>query len=167
MTFISQAAAAVILVGITLVLQSAGMATFIHWVRVWIARGKEALTPWHTGVVMIRLTTAMIVLQLLQILVWAGFYRWKCLPTWESSFYFSAVSYSTVGYGEVILPHGWHTLGPMESIMGVLMSGLSVSALFAVAARLIREHIDPADPDAQPAIRHRHHEGAVKVNEIG
>jgi hypothetical protein len=86
---------------------------------------------------MIRFTVAMIVLHVLQILLWAGFYRWKWLPSWESSFYFSAASYSTVGYGDVVLPQVWRLLGPMEGITGMLMCGMSVSALFAIAIRLV------------------------------
>ena len=42
-----------------------------------------------------------------------------------------------MGYGDVVLPPVWRLLGPVEAIMGVLMCGISVSALFAIAARLI------------------------------
>jgi len=86
---------------------------------------------------MIRLTTVMVALHIFQILLWAGFYRWQCLPSWESGFYFSATSYSTVGYGDVVLPRVWRTLGPVESVIGILMCGISVSALFAIATRLV------------------------------
>ena len=51
--------------------------------------------------------------------------------------YFSASSYATVGYGDVVLPSKWRMLGPLESMIGVLMCGLSVSLLFAIATRLI------------------------------
>jgi voltage-gated potassium channel len=162
--FASETVATVVLVAATLWLQSGGMTILIHWIRVWIARGTEALTAWHSAVLTVRLTTGMIVLQLLQVLLWAAFYRWKCFPTWESSFYFSAVSYSTVGYGDVILPKAWHALGPIESIVGVLMSGLSVSALFAVASRLIRDRIDP---ESQPVLRYPLNADAVNVKESG
>ena len=66
-----------------------------------------------------------------------AFYRWRCLPSWESSFYFSAASYSTVGYGDVVLPRFWRVLGPLESVTGVLMCAISVSALFAILIHLL------------------------------
>ncbi len=91
------------------------------------------------GVLMIRFTTVTMFLHTFQILLWAGFYRWQCLPSWETGFYFSAASYSTVGYGDVVLPRAWRLLGPIESITGVVMCGLSVSALFAILARLVDE----------------------------
>jgi Ion channel len=60
-----------------------------------------------------------------------------CFTSWDSPFYFSAASYATVGYGDVVLPRIWRTLGPVESITGVLMCGLSVSFPFAVVSRLV------------------------------
>ena len=139
MGFVRQASAAIVLVAATLSFQSAGMAILIHWARATIAQGisLNKLSPWRSAVLMIRFTAVMIILQLLQILLWAGFYRWHCLSTWESSFYFSATSYSTVGYGDIVLPRIWRTLGPLESVIGVIMCGISVSALFAIAIRLI------------------------------
>ena len=148
MEFTRQAGVAVILVTGTLWLQSAGMAFLIHWARSFIARGISGLGPWMSVVLMIRFTTAMVVLHILQILLWAASYRWLFLPSWESAFYFSASSYSTVGYGDIVLPKVWRILGPMESVMGVLMCGISVSALFAIATRLV-EAGDPAPGESQ------------------
>jgi len=70
-------------------------------------------------------------------LVVAGFYRWSCIPSWQSAFYFSTATYSTVGSGDLLLPVIWRTLGPIESITGVLMCGLSASFLFAIVIRLV------------------------------
>jgi voltage-gated potassium channel len=88
-------------------------------------------------------------LHLLQVLLWAGFYRWKCFPSWESAFYFSAASYSTVGYGDLVLPQMWRTLGPVESVTGVLMCGLSASFLFAIVTRLV-QHEERFQSDVRP-----------------
>jgi voltage-gated potassium channel len=148
MEFIRQLGLAAILVAGTLLLQSAGMALLIHWARSFIARGIRGLGPWMSVVLMIRFTTAMVVLHILQILLWAGSYRWLFLPSSESAFYFSATSYSTVGYGDIVLPKVWRILGPMESVMGVLMCGISVSALFAIATRLV-EAGDPVLGESQ------------------
>lgn len=132
-----QVLAAAILVALTLWFQCAGMAVLIHWVRGWIARGIKVQTPWLSAVLMIRFTVLIIVLHLLQIVLWAGLYRWRCLPSWESCFYFSASTYSTVGYGDVVLPLAWRVLAPIESVVGVLMCGMSVSVLFAILTRLL------------------------------
>ena len=80
---------------------------------------------------------AIVILHGLVILLWATFYRMRCFPSSELAFYFSAISYSTVGYGDLILPSNWRLLGPLEAITGVLMSGISVSVLFALVTRLL------------------------------
>jgi voltage-gated potassium channel len=135
--FLSQALAAAILSTLTLAIESAGMAVLIHWVRAYFERGIRIQSLWQTAVLMTRFTSVTILLHLLQIVLWTVFYRLRCFRSWEPSFYFSATSYSTVGYGDVVLPPVWRLLGPTEAIMGVLMCGISVSALFAIATRLI------------------------------
>jgi voltage-gated potassium channel len=137
MTFARQAGTAVVLVTLTLWIQCAGIAMLIHWARASIERGVARLSPLHGAILMIRFSAFVIVLQFLQISFWSVFYRWNCFPSWESSFYFSATSYSTVGYGDVLLPRVWRLLGPVESVIGLLMCGISVSCLFVVATKVI------------------------------
>jgi len=137
MIFVRQAGAAVVLVTLTLSLQCAGIAALISWARTGLAPDVHRLGPIRSALLMVRLTTAFIGLHVLEILLWAGFYRRLCFSLWESAFYFSAASYATVGYGDVVLPQMWRALGPVESIIGVLMCGLSASFLFAIVTRLL------------------------------
>jgi len=137
MTFVRQASVAVVLVTLTLSFQCAGMAAVIAWARPSFAPHVLRLGAIRSAMLVMRLMTAFIGLHVLEILLWAGFYRWLCFPLWESSFYFSTSSYATVGYGDVVLPQAWRTLGPVESIIGVLMCGLSASFLFAIVSRLV------------------------------
>jgi voltage-gated potassium channel len=125
-------------VTLTLALQSAGMSGLIVWLRGHFARSTREFGLLYSAALLVRFTNVIIVLHLSQILLWAGFYRWNCLRSWESAFYFSAASYSTVGYGDLVLPHMWRTLGPVESVTGVLMCGLSVSGLFAIVTYLVQ-----------------------------
>jgi hypothetical protein len=129
--------AAAFLVAVTLWIQCAGIAVLVHWARATIERGVAHLSPLHAAILMIRFSTLVTVLHFVHVFFWAGFYRWCCLPSWESSFYFSVSSYSTVGYGDVVLPRVWRLLGPVESVTGVRMCGISVSFLVAVATRLV------------------------------
>ena len=137
MVFVHQACPTIALVTLTLILQSAGMAVLIEWAKAHLPRALHRFGPWRSGVLMVRLTTLIICLHLLQVLLWASFYRLYCFSTWESALYFSVTSYSTVGYGDLVPRQAWRLLGPMESITGVLMCGLSVSFLFAVVQRLV------------------------------
>ena len=104
MAFVTRASAAAVLVALTLLVQCAGMAALIRWVRAHLARGVYRFGAVRSAVLVVRFTSVIIALHLLQILLWAGFYRWYCFPSWESAFYFSAASYSTVGSGDLFLP---------------------------------------------------------------
>jgi hypothetical protein len=141
MTFLRQASAAAILTTLTLSLQVAGMALLIHWARARLASNIHKLGPVLSAVLMVRFTTAIIALHLSHIVLWTTFYHWQCLPSWETAFYFSTSSYTTVGYGDVVLSQRWRTLGPVESVVGVLMTGLSVSVLFSIMTRLVEREV--------------------------
>jgi hypothetical protein len=151
MAFIHQASAAAILVIVTLLFQCGGMAGLIHWGIAHFARGSHRLGLWRSAMLMVRVTSVIIVLHMLQILVWAGFYRWKCFPSWEPALYFSAAGYSTVGTGDLLLPGMWRTLGTVESVIGVLMCGLSASFLFAVVNRLVEREVRFSPELVRPA----------------
>ena len=137
MIFVYQGGAALLSVALTLWMQCGGIAALITWVRRSATSDIHKLRPFHTAALFVRLTTVMVALHVSEILLWAGCYRWFCFPSWESAVYFSATSYATVGYGDVTLPVKWRMLGPIESITGVLMCGISVSLLFAIATRLV------------------------------
>ena len=136
--FLRQAAVAVILVTLTLSVQSAGIAAFVFWVRAYFARNPSRIGPVRGGWLVVRITTLMLILQLLEVMLWAGFYRFMCFPSLDVALYFSSTSFSTVGYGDILLPGAWRLLGPIESLTGVLMCGLSASGLFAIVTRLIQ-----------------------------
>jgi voltage-gated potassium channel len=135
------------------------MAALIQWARAHLPRGIHRLGPLRSAVLVVRLTTLIVCLHVLEILLWAWFYRWYCFATWESAFYFSATSYSTVGYGDLILQRAWRIVGPVESLTGVLMCGFSASFLFAIVTRLVERDEQAARTESarKPGIHPRAH----------
>ena len=136
MTLLQQAGAAVLLLSVTLSLQCGGAAALIIWIRS-IPREIHKVRVFRCAALVMQTTVAVIVLHGIVILLWASCYRWLCLSSWESAFYFSASSYATVGYGDVVLPSKWRLLGPLESMVGMLMSGVSIGLLFAAVTHLV------------------------------
>ena len=89
----------------------------------------------------------LIIVHLAQIAVWATFYfLMRCLPDLESSFYFSIITYTTVGFGDVVLDKQWRLLSGFEALTGILMLGLSTGFFFAVVTRL-RTMLLPPETD--------------------
>ena len=157
MILLQQAGAAVLLVLITLSLQCGGAAALIIWIRS-IPREIHKVQVFRCAALVMQTTVAVIVLHGIVILLWASCYRWLCFPSWESAFYFSASSYATVGYGDVVLPSKWRLLGPLESMVGMLMSGVSIGLLFAAVTHLV---------DGESRSRLPFHSEPVNANHIG
>ena len=138
MEFVPQAGAAFLLVTLTLLLQCGGLAVLVAWARRALASEIQKLGPFRSAALIMRFTTAGIVLNGLHIALWASFYHWLCFRSWAPAVYFSAGSYSTVGAGDVALPPKWQILGPLESVVGVLMAGVQVGLLVALILELVQ-----------------------------
>ena len=54
-----------------------------------------------------------------------------------NAYYHSAVNYTTLGYGDLLLAPSWRLLGPLEATNGALMFGVSAAMVFAVIQRLV------------------------------
>ena len=54
-----------------------------------------------------------------------------------TAYYHSAVNYTTLGYGDLLLTPAWRLLGPLEATNGALMFGVSAAMVFAVLQRLV------------------------------
>ena len=88
---------------------------------------------------MAQLVGALLLLHLAEAIVWALFYVLVgALPDLETAAYFSLTSYTTVGYGDVVLPPAWRLLGPIEAAVGVLMLGWSTGILVVVIGVIYR-----------------------------
>lgn len=73
---------------------------------------------------------------LLEILLWALLIRGLgLLPTLESSFYFSGITFTSVGYGDVMLPSCWHLLSVGLALNGLLLAGWSTALLVFLVQR--------------------------------
>ena len=84
----------------------------------------------------------VILLSLAEAGLWAGFYYLRGLfPDYETALYFSLGTYSTIGYGDVVLPQRWRLLGGIEGISGVLLCGLSAAFVFAVLNTLFQSRV--------------------------
>ena len=82
MYFLDQSYATITLVILTVLLQSAGLAALIHWIKTQFPKGIHRLGLFRSFVLVVRFTSLLVCLHMLEILLWALFYRWRCFPTW-------------------------------------------------------------------------------------
>jgi voltage-gated potassium channel len=86
------------------------------------------------------LILAIFLAHVIEIWVWAIFYFFiEEIPNLEAALYFSTSSFTTVGYGDVVLSEEWRLLSSVESINGMILFGWSTAFIFAIV-RLIYEH---------------------------
>lgn len=123
------------LVAATVAIHAAGYALLLHSFM-----NPSAAMPtrfWPITFLLIRVTWLLVLIHIAEITMWALFYLWAgFMPDAESAFYFSGATYTTTGYGDVVLPKPWRIIGPVEGLTGILMCGLSASFFFALANRV-------------------------------
>jgi len=98
----------------------------------------------HNVRVAARVLLLLVVAQLLQIAAWAALFV-GCgeFNDFSTAFYHSAMNFTTLGYGDIVMSPAWRLLGPLEGVAGMLMFGVSTAALFRVIETLIRYREGP------------------------
>jgi hypothetical protein len=126
------------LVSINVSIHATGMVELFHWLTRKQPKIEREFGAVNDILLFIEIFAVILSLHLVEICVWAGFYTlWTGLKDFESALYFSISTYTTIGYGDVVLPIGWRLLGAIEGVTGVLTFGWSTGAIFAVASRLL------------------------------
>ena len=146
------------LVAVTVVIHAGGFSALLRAMMRSRALERSGFRP-VTGMV-IGLTCSLLLIHLAEISVWGLFYfRQGCLPDAESAFYFSGVTYTTVGYGDLVLAKPWRMFAPLEALTGILMCGLSTGLFFALVSRWVGNWMQrqtapvPHPPEARVELR--------------
>ncbi len=97
---------------------------------------------WHSVAIMMIVSLITAMAHWIQIALWAAIFL-VCgeFAGFSEAFYFSAQSYTSLGYGDIHLSERWRLLGPLEAINGLLLFGLSTAIMFAVLSNLIAKRL--------------------------
>jgi hypothetical protein len=133
-SMVSKLVSAWALMAVCVMIHAAGVSEALNWTP----RRLEFFTRfWRCTWLFICVAGWMILLHLLEITVWAVFYLWKeAMNDLPTALYFSVVTYTTTGYGDVVLPPEWRLVGGVEALTGILMCGWSTGFFFAIVSRL-------------------------------
>jgi hypothetical protein len=84
-------------------------------------------TYWVGGIVLL-----MFFVTLLEVLVWAATYMvLNAIQGFETALYFSMVSFTTLGYGDIVLQERWRLLASFEAANGIMMFGWTTAIVIA------------------------------------
>ena len=122
--------------GLCVVIHATGVSSAVRWLR---DRTTAAGRFWPGTWLFIRLAGWIVLLHLVEITMWALLYvRKAAMADLPSALYFSAVTYTTTGYGDLVLPPDWRLVGAIEALTGILMCGWSTGFFFVVVSRMFQ-----------------------------
>jgi hypothetical protein len=126
--------AAACLMALCVTVHAGGVARALQRLR---SHADSASGFWSEAWIFILAAAWMILLHLVEICVWGAFYFWTdSFPDLQTAFYFSAVTYTTTGYGDLVLPEEWRLVGGVEALTGILMCAWSTGFFMAVVSRV-------------------------------
>lgn len=107
-----------------------------------IAHGWLAQTRILGGVVLL-----LFLGHVLQFATWALLFIYLGeFSDFATAFYHSAVNFTSLGYGDIVMSEKWRLLGAFDAANGVLMFGLSAGAILSVMTRLLNSAWHERDP---------------------
>jgi voltage-gated potassium channel Kch len=122
------------------------LTVFIHFIGLlfliralnWRGHG---LNPHHSlagqGILLILVVLGLVFIHALQIWAYAFFYLLTAaLPDFETALYFSTTAFTTVGFGDVVLPDRWRLIGAIEAANGFILFGWSIAFLMSMTGKL-------------------------------
>ena len=124
------------LMALCVVVHAIGVSSAIGWMQ---RREGLGFRLRHWIWLFIQVAGWIILLHVIEVIMWALAYALTgAIPGMPSALYFSAVTYTTTGYGDIVLPESWRLVGAIEALTGILMCGWSTGFFVAVVSRMYK-----------------------------
>lgn len=114
-----------------------GLELLMERSHLWLIR-----RPHRPKLVLVLLVSVMGSLGMITVSVWVwaiAYFQLGIFITFEASLYFSLVSFTTLGFGDIILPPDWRILAGMTAANGFLNIGM-MSAVVLETLRTVRKN---------------------------
>ncbi len=140
-----------LMVALTVIIQIGGLAVLI-WIMRWRAPRIASLSYvlQQAGVILV-VVLGLFAVHAVQIWLYAAVYMaLREFQSFEAALYFSTSSFTTVGYGEIVIESRWRILAAIESANGFLLLGWSTVFLISVLSRLRSVEMDWLEGRSEP-----------------
>ena len=128
---------AAFMVGLTVVVHFAGLLLLMWLLRARGHRFRAHESAIGQGAAIVFVVLGLVGIHTVEIWLYALLYFFQgALPDFESALYFSTTSFTTIGYGDVVLDKQWRLVSAIEGANGLLLFGWSTAFLFSVTARM-------------------------------
>ncbi len=127
--------AALMMVGTT-ALHTGGIALTVHFIK-WRQKRWEQQTHFSRLHRVGGVALFMLFLAIGEASLWAAVYMLTgAFQDFEAALYFSTVTFTTLGYGDVVLDERWRLMASFEAANGIIIFGLSTAVVVATVQRV-------------------------------
>ena len=111
----------------------------VNFVRLEKRGGRVGKSFWFDIAIVGRAIALALVAHLIEMAVWAVlFVMCREFSDFGTAYYHSAVNYTTLGYGDIVMSASWRLLGPLEATNGLLLFGVTTAMVFAIMQGLVQ-----------------------------
>jgi Ion channel len=123
----------------TIVIHGLVVMAVVHFVRREERLARAGAGFWGDVIIVGLAICFALAAHLVEIAVWAVLFI-VCgeFRDFATAYYHSAVNYTTLGYGDLIMSVRWRLLGPLEAANGMVMFGVTTALVFGLIQRLLR-----------------------------
>ncbi len=128
-----------VLVVVTVIIHGVGTLSWVSLISRRYADQDGMLRSGKALQVLVSTVLMLLILHALEIVIWAYAYLLLLpsggLDSFEEAVYFSFVTFTTLGYGDITLTQGWRLLSGIEALNGIMLAGWTTALLFAFVQR--------------------------------
>jgi hypothetical protein len=134
---IGNLALAAVMVGLTVTIHFCGLLALVWTLRRTVHRFRPHESAIGQGAAIVLMVLGLVGIHTVEIWAYGVTYlALGALPDLEAALYFSTGSFTTMGYGDIVLDRRWRLFGAIEGANGLLLFGWSTAFLFSVTGRL-------------------------------
>jgi hypothetical protein len=123
----------------TILIHALAVSATVNFVRHQVRVRRAGAGFWTDVTIVVAVIFFALAAHLVEIALWALLLM-ACgeFASFAMACYHSAVNYTTLGYGDIVMTASWKFLGPLEAANGFLLFGVSTALVFAVIQRVVQ-----------------------------
>ena len=123
----------------TIVVHAIALMAIVQLVRREHRLGHAGVGFWGDVAIVTGAILVALMAHLTEMMIWAAVFA-LCgeFTDFAAAFYHSAMNYTSLGYGDIVMSASWKLLGPLETANGLLLFGVTTAMIFAVIQRLFQ-----------------------------
>ncbi len=138
--FILQLAIGSALIIATVIIHAFSLNLMMQWLEQYAGLFLENFPKLWKIPLLVITVLGVFITHIIQIWIWAVFYLIvDALPNFEEALYFSTSTFTTVGFGDIVLDKTWRLISAFQSANGFILFGWSTAFIFEVMSKLYQE----------------------------